>query len=223
MKRIVKNLEKKLAVWWLLLCGLLANLTAYGAALPNIQVVGLFKDTAIIRSQNKEAVLRTGMRNSDGVRLVSANSDVAIFEFRGQQYRHSLTEVTSFGVAPRADQVRIEATNGTYLLNGEINGRSQNFIVDTGATYVTLGTRQADELGIDYLHSGRVTQLHTANGTADAYLVMVDSVKVGDIEVKQVQAAVLPTFTADKVLLGASFLGNVSMVNQGQVMLLQKK
>lgn len=223
-------MRKKLAMYWIVVCTLLANLTAYGATTnltsPQIQVVGLFKDTAIIRQQNnRETVLRTGMMTGNGLKLVAANSDYALFEYRGQRIKHHLTDspILSFAQASLTQEVRIPASNGMYTMSGLVNGQAQNFILDTGASYVTLSTRHADQLGVNYLNSGKRIQLNTANGKADAYLVSLDKVTVGDIEVAHVQAAVMENLSSDKILLGMSFLGNVSMTHEGQVMLLQKK
>ncbi|MBI3561944.1 MAG: retroviral-like aspartic protease family protein [Gammaproteobacteria bacterium] len=191
---------------------------------PSIQVVGLFKDVAIIRQNNQQTVLRVGT-SRNGLRLIEASSERAVFEYQGHKISHSLSDspVLNFSGGGTSGEVRIVANNGSYQLSGSINGVGQEFILDTGATYVTLTAHQAQALGINYLHQGKHLQLRTANGVADAYLVTVDSVRVGDIQINQVQAAVLPNFNSDKILLGASFLNNVSLVSEGQVMLLQKK
>jgi aspartyl protease family protein len=222
-------MQKELAKYWLVVCTLLANLTAYGAiAAPQIKVVGLFKDTAIIRQQdNRETVLRTGMSTSNGLKLLSANSDYALFEYQGQRIKHQLTDSPVLSFAPAGasltQEVRIPASNGMYTMSGLINGKPQNFILDTGASYVTLSTHHADQLGVSYRDKGKHIQLNTANGRTDAYLINLDKVTVGDIEVANVQAAVMENLSSDKILLGMSFLGNVSMTHEGQVMLLQKK
>lgn len=221
-------MKQKLAVLWLMVCTLLAHLSAYAAPaapVPSIQVVGLFKNTAIIRQNNHQTVMRVGTRNSDGLQLLEADSDHAVFEFRGRRLAHSLSDspILSLAGSSSATEVRILANNGSYTMSGSINGHAEEFILDTGASYVTMSTVQADQLGLDYIHQGQRTQMHTANGMADAYLVTVASVKVGEIEVNQVQAAIMPGFRADKILLGVSFLNNVAMIHEGQVMLLQKK
>lgn len=222
-------MQKKLAMYWVVICILLANLTAYGATAlvsPQITVVGLFKDTAIIRQQNnQETLLRAGMSTASGIKLLSANSDFALFEYRGQRIKHHLADsvIISFAEASLNQEVRIPANNGMYTMSGMINGKAENFILDTGASYVTLSTRHADQLGVNYLNKGKLVQLNTANGKADAYLVTLDKVTVGNIEVANVQAAVMENLSSDKILLGMSFLGNVSMTHEGQVMLLQKK
>ena len=223
-------MQKKLAMYWVVICTLLANLAAYGApaalAGQQFQVVGLFKDTAIIRQKNQtETLLRAGMSTSSGLKLLSANSDYALFEYRGQRIKHHLTDspVLNFAQSSLTQEVRIPASNGMYTMSGLINGKSQDFILDTGASYVTLSTRHADQLGVNYLNNGKHIQLNTANGTAGAYLVTLDKVTVGNIEVANVQAAVMENLSTDKILLGMSFLGNVSMTHEGQVMLLQKK
>lgn len=221
-------MKRKLAMFWLIICGILAELTAYAAAAnaPVIQVVGLFKDTAIIRQDKRETLLRVGMNSGNGLKLIEANSEQAVFEYRGRRFTHALTDspVISIDSTPsRTQEVRLLANNGMYMMSGMVNGHYTDFVLDTGATYVTLGARQANQLGIDYLNTGKKVQLNTANGKADAWLVKLDKVQVGEVEVSQVVAAIMENMGTDKALLGMSFLSNVSMSNEGQVMLLQKK
>ena len=54
-----------------------------------------------------------------------------------------------------------------YRANGKINGKSIPFIIDTGATYVSLSKQQAEQLGIDYQQSTRTGKAETANGLVD--------------------------------------------------------
>lgn len=202
----------------------LISLPGYSAT-ASFQVIGLFKDTAIVRLQNRETVLRVGMPANQGLRLISASSEQAVFEYQGRRFQHGLSDspILARAASGASQEMRILPEHGMYILSGQINGYSQSFILDTGATYVTLSTRHADAMGINYLNQGRRTQLNTANGKADAYLVQLESVHAGNIEVKNVQAAILENLSTDKILLGMSFLNSVSMSNEGQVMLLQKK
>ena len=72
---------------------------------------------------------------------------------------------------------------GHYWVAGSVNGQTVQFLVDTGATSVALNDAHAKRLGIDYRVSGRPLQVNTASGVARGWRVMLDRVKVGDLEV----------------------------------------
>lgn len=92
---------------------------------------------------------------------------------------------------------------GHYVANGEINGRTVTFLLDTGATSVALSTRLARELG---LQRGPQIQLETANGVTVGFKTRLNSVRLGDIVVREVNAVFSDGMMDDTVLLGMSFL-----------------
>lgn len=92
---------------------------------------------------------------------------------------------------------------GHYVANGEINGRTVTFLLDTGATTVALSTRLARELD---LQRGPEIQLETANGVAVGFKTRLNSVRLGDIVVREVNAVFSDGMMDDTVLLGMSFL-----------------
>ena len=92
---------------------------------------------------------------------------------------------------------------GHYVANGEINGRTVTFLLDTGATSVALSTRLARELD---LQRGPEIQLETANGVAVGFKTRLNSVRLGDIVVREVSAVFSDGMMDDTVLLGMSFL-----------------
>ena len=98
-----------------------------------------------------------------------------------------------------------------------------DFLVDTGASAVALHSSVAQRLGIPYKLEGRKITVNTANGTTAAYELMLDRVQVGDISLSQVRGFVIEAGGPTKTLLGMSFLNQVNMENQGNVLLLQKK
>jgi aspartyl protease family protein len=102
---------------------------------------------------------------------------------------------------------------------GLINGRSTQLLVDTGATAVSISQIEADKLGLRYLNGRRlITQ--TANGAVPAYLIMLASVRIGEIEVREVEAIVIPG-QMSHVLLGNSFLNRFQMRRENEVMTLE--
>lgn len=111
---------------------------------------------------------------------------------------------------------------GHFLTAGAINGRAANFMVDTGATSVAIGQAEADRMGIDYKKSTRRGVAETANGRVPAYGVTLTSVRVGDVEVANVEAVVLPA-AMPHILLGNSFLTRFQMKRENDVLRLEKR
>ena len=95
------------------------------------------------------------------------------------------------------------------------------FLVDTGASMVALPGRDAERLGLDYRKGPRGI-IQTAGGNAIAYRVKLDRVKVGGIELTNVDGVVLEQ-GLDIALLGMSFLNRVQMQRDGQSMVLIRR
>lgn len=106
-----------------------------------------------------------------------------------------------------------------YVVTGEINGREVEFLVDTGATAVAVPGDVAERLG---LRRGPPVPTMTANGRVTTYLTRLDSVSIGDIELRDVEATIAPQMRGIEVLLGMSFLGRLDLIqSQGQLILRQ--
>ena len=195
------------------------------AAVTKITVVGLFKDTAIVVIDGTRRLLRSGDTSPEGVTLVSATSTEAVLEIGGEQKRYGLGgQIGGSYARPERQKVRIWPTpDRMYVVTGSINGFPVDFIVDTGATLVSLSGREAKRLGIDYRVVGTPGHSYTASGIAKIYLVDLDRVKIGEIELRNVQGAVHDGDFPPATLLGMSFLGRLEMRQDGQVLELQKK
>ena len=110
---------------------------------------------------------------------------------------------------------------GHFGGQGTINGRSVQFLVDTGATTVALSQREANRIGLDW-QRGKPGLTQTANGPVPVYAINLTSVRLGGVEIANVAAIVLPA-EMPMVLLGNSFLGRFSMRQDNDVMRLAKK
>jgi aspartyl protease family protein len=204
---------------------LLTMLAATATAITKVTVVGLFKDTAIVVIDGTRRLLRSGDTSPEGVTLVSADSKEAVLEIDGEQKRYGLGGQIG-GTYKKPDQVTVRiwpTPNRMYAVLGSINGYPVDFIVDTGATLVSLSGQQARRLGIDYRVVGTPSHSSTASGIARIYLVSLDRVKVGDIELRNVGGAVHDGDFPPATLLGMSFLSRLNMRQDGQVLELQTK
>jgi aspartyl protease family protein len=117
--------------------------------------------------------------------------------------------------------VLMAGAGGHFQTVGQINGKATAFVVDTGATKVSMGQSEAERLGVDY-KSGVRGLADTANGRVPVYAVTLNSVRVGDVEVANVEALVLPA-NLPNVLLGNSFLTRFQMKRENEVMRLEKR
>ncbi|HOM14766.1 MAG TPA: TIGR02281 family clan AA aspartic protease [Rubrivivax sp.] len=110
---------------------------------------------------------------------------------------------------------------GHFTAAGAINGRSVQFMVDTGATVVALSQAEAERIGLAWRDAPR-SVTHTANGAVPVHRVNLNSVRIGEVEVTQVDAVVVPA-QMPYVLLGNSFLGRFQMRRDNDLLHLQKR
>ncbi len=110
-----------------------------------------------------------------------------------------------------------------YMTVGNINGRSVRFLVDTGASAISMNTEQAKQLGIHYDKTGIPAGVSTASGFVKAYRVRLKSVSVGKITQTNVEAFVIDGNHPGPILLGMSFLGRLSVEHSGNAMTLIQK
>jgi aspartyl protease family protein len=205
------------------LCFLLPVFTVQAGA--DVRVVGLFSGRAVVQVDGRQHVLKAGQISPEGVKLVAADSESAVLEIDGREIEARLDgRVTARRRTATVKEVQVwRNTQGMYTTVGSINGLPVSFLVDTGATRVAMNADQARRLGIDYRVSGTPAQVTTASGVERAWGVMLDTVKVGDLELRNVGAVVLEGPQPQQTLLGMSYLGRLEMTNAGRLMTLRKK
>jgi aspartyl protease family protein len=194
-------------------------------AAMDVRVVGLFTDRAVLLIEGQQRLLKVGQSSPEGVRLLSASSESALLLIDGEEVSARLDGRVSAVKRPVADQeVQVwRNTTGMYTTVGSINGLPVSFLLDTGATQVAMNASQARRLGIDFHVIGTPAEVTTASGVERAWLVLLDSVKVGELEVRNVPAVVLEGAQPKVTLLGMSYLGRMEISNDGHLMTLRKK
>lgn len=111
--------------------------------------------------------------------------------------------------------------SGHFVTDGFINGRSVKFMVDTGASFVVIGRAEADRLGLNYKNSSEAPiQIRTANGVAKAYPIRLQRLRIGEVELQQVEAIVGPDIPY--ILLGNTFLSSFRMERSNDIMRLER-
>jgi aspartyl protease family protein len=198
-------------------------LFANAAFAADISVVGLFPDKAVLVVDGRPPkTYSVGNTIAEGIKLASVNQSSATVEMNGKRETIMLGEHVNRSASSGIASASLKADErGHFMAQGQINGGRAQMLVDTGATMVTLPATDAARLGIDYKR-GQISYLSTANGVIPAYRVKLDSVRVGDIELNQVDALVqesgLPV-----ILLGMSFLNRTTMRRDGESMTLTKR
>ena len=121
-----------------------------------------------------------------------------------------------------AREVRLKADpRGHFILDAAINDRPASFMADTGATLVVLTYEDAARLGLSPHSLDFSGFAQTANGVSRVAPVMLDRVRVDDIVVRDVAAAVAEKGALDTNLLGMSFLSRLkSFQMQGHELVL---
>lgn len=190
----------------------------------DVQLIGTFGDQAAVLSIDggEPKTVRAGQKFGP-VSVISVAKDRATVEIEGkrrtlQRGQHYTSKSAS---DDRQSAVLAADGRGHFHADGAINGGSMRFILDTGATSIALPAADAVRLGLDY-RKGRPGTIHTANGPAPAWRVKLDSVRVGGIELQNVDALVLEQ-GLDVALLGMSFLNRVEMFRSGDSMTLKRR
>ena len=208
-----------------LLCWLLASLASGPAYALEVSVVGLMQGKAtLVVNGGAPRTLSVGQATPEGIRLIAADSRTAIVEIAGQRQSLTLGErsavaATGLVAGPRSVTLYPDA-NGHFLTLGSVNQVPVRFMVDSGASQVILPAREAQRAGIDYSRGERGITM-TANGPVGVYRLTLRSVKIGELELKDVAAEVNEA-PMSEALLGMTFLGRVSMRRDGQQLTLSQ-
>ncbi|HZV54008.1 MAG TPA: TIGR02281 family clan AA aspartic protease [Rhodocyclaceae bacterium] len=198
---------------------------ACAAHATDVSLVGLYAGKAlVVIDGGRPFSIPVGVKTPDGVKLLSIEEGAAHFEIDGRKQRLGVGQhaVSTGNDSREAAAVSLTAdSNGHFSTVGTINGAPVRFLVDTGATLIAMGKTDASRANVDY-QKGQPAMSMTANGPARIWKVTLNSVRVGDVILNQVDAAVheqdLPI-----VLLGMSFLNRMEMKRDGQTMTLKKR
>jgi aspartyl protease family protein len=108
---------------------------------------------------------------------------------------------------------------GHYVANGKINGHTVEFLLDTGASDVSVPQSLAGPLGLE---PGQPITYHTANGNITAYLTRIRDLRLGNIELQNIQASINPNKGDDTILLGMSFLKHLEFTQRGDTLIIRQ-
>lgn len=205
--------------------GLLCLAVAPGAVVAaEVGLAGVFPGKALLTIDGgPPRIVPVGALTPEGVKVLGVDGETATLEVGG---RRRVLRVGQNVAAQRSDGAGQKAVlragpGGHFVSSGSINGGAVRFIVDTGASLISIGAADAARLGIDP-GRGRPGMAQTANGVTPVSLVRLDEVRIGDIVLKNIDAVVhgqnLPY-----VLLGNSFLNRTEMLREGDQMILKRR
>ena len=203
-------------------------LLAAAACGADVNLNGVLGNKAlVIIDGGKPRWLATGESTAEGIKLISVSGQSAVVEFGGK--RQTLTmgqseRLSSGNTAGSGAQSTVLTADGRghFVANGAINGVSVQFLVDTGASYISFSSTEAKRLGVDYLN-GQKSFSSTANGVVPVYRVKLDEVRVGNITLNNIDGMVHAGDNLPVVLLGNSFLNRMEMKRDGERMVLTKR
>jgi aspartyl protease family protein len=209
-----------------ILLGVSLTLCACAAGAQSVAMTGgMGRKALLVINGGQPKALAAGEAHQ-GVKVISVTPDQTVVEIAGQR------QTVALGGAPVSVGARSGGSGGTqivltagsgghFVTQGSINGRSTQFVVDTGATMVSMGSAEAKRLGIHF-ENGQRMQAHTANGVTTGYRISLGTVRIQDVEVHNVEAAVMP-MGMPYILLGNSFLSRFQMKQENGTMTLQRR
>jgi aspartyl protease family protein len=202
---------------------LVAALCAGAACAQTVSMGGSLGNNALLLIDGKPRNVAVGA-TVEGVRLVSVSGNEAVVDVKGKRVTLRLGDAQVNLGGRQSDgggrQIVLSAESGGHFFsNGTINGKTVRFVVDTGATNVSMSAEDADRIGLDY-KNGQRGMSRTANGVVPVYRTNLTSVRVGDVVVYNVDATVVPG-QMPYVLLGNSFLTRFQMRRDNDKMTLE--
>lgn len=202
---------------------MLSLVTGVAAQATDVKAIALFSNKALLQVGDKQKVVSAG-ETFEGVLLQSATGRGAVVVIDGETIKLGLNQAIAgnFKKRERTSLKILPDGGGMYYVNGTINGHSTNFLVDTGATYVTLSGSKARALNIDF-KSGLRGSANTASAVVPVWQVMLNSVSIGGIKLTNVTATVIEGSRPSEVLLGNSFLRHTDIQQADSVLEISKR
>lgn len=140
-------------------------------------------------------------------------------EVLDEQYNPNSKPIVSLSSSGQAEVILKQNRHGHYVTQGTINESSVTFLLDTGATQVSIPAHIADEL---QLESFGHYPVQTANGTVTVYQTKIDQLSIGNIFLYNVAAHINPAMKSNEILLGMSALKKVEFSQIGKKLTLRE-
>jgi len=203
----------------------LLALFSLAASAQTVTMSGSMGDKALLIINGTPRTVAAG-GSFQNVKVLSVAPGEAVIEMDGKRSTVQLGGAPvnlgrASGEGTGSTIVLTAGSGGHFITGGSINGKAVRFMVDTGATMVAMSTADAERIGLKY-KNGQMGYANTANGQIPVWHVNLDVVRVGDVQVYNVDAMVGP-MPMSNILLGNSFLTRFQMKRENDVMTLERR
>jgi aspartyl protease family protein len=210
----------------LLLAAALACALPLGALAQTVSLAGVLGSKALLIVDGSAPKGVAPGETFQQVKVISVERDAATVEIAGKRLLlrmgDSPASVGARGGAAGGNKIVLTGdSRGHFFSQGSINGHLMQFMVDTGATAVAFSVAEAERMRLDY-KAGQAGLVGTANGTTQGWRIKLRSMRVGEVEVSDVDAIVIPS-AMPYALLGNSFLSRFQMTRNNDQMVLERR
>lgn len=180
---------------------------------PEIQLQGMFDQSVRVTWRGQSLVLKQGELHDSGLMLNSTSDSSALISYQGENFvvRSSKTARKIYSSSGYAKVYINKDEFQEFHSDAHVNGRAVKVRVDDQFDLVALNEHTAQQLGLEYRKAGSLNQAITAKGIVKSYNIVIDSIVIGDLEVKRVKAVVLEGKLPSEMVLGQAFLGMTDM------------
>lgn len=147
---------------------------------------------------------------------------ILVFVFQNElddQYNPNSAPESSLSDSGYAEVKLQQNRQGHYVTSGIIDGTPVVFLLDTGASNVSIPERVANRIG---LVRGRAGRAQTANGSITVYETRIEELSIGNILLYNVRASINPHMESDEILLGMSALKQLEFRQLGKQLILRE-
>ena len=197
------------------------SVSAWGA---DVGLAGVFSGKALLTIDGgAPRVVPVGTKTGEGVSVIAVDGETATVEVDGKRrvLRVGQNVAVQRSESGPASVTLTADVRGHFFTTGNVNGFPVKFLVDTGASLISIGAGDARRMGIDPT-KGKPGITDTANGQVRVWRVKLNTVRVGDVVLNNVDAAVHES-DMNIALLGMSFLNRMEMQRNGDTMTLIKR
>ena len=131
--------------------------------------------------------------------------------------QHVETHVTKIGDLEKQIIILERNLYHSYVVSGTLNKSKVTFLVDTGATHVTVPDHIAKKLNLNYV---RKAIAHTANGKVTIYKTIIPEITIGNIKFRNIAGNISPGLEMDEILLGMSALKKLTIIQKNNKLFL---
>lgn len=212
-----------LRVAWAAAAGALCTPLALAQA---VSLSGMLGSKALLVVDGSEPKGVAPGESFKGVRVISTQGNSAVLEVASQRQTLRVGDSpVSVGrpiVPGQGSRIVLSAdAQGHFFTQGLVNARPVQFMVDTGATTIGMSVSDADRIGLQY-KQGQQVQVSTANGVVPGWKIRLSSVRLNDVEVRDIEAVITP-IAMPFVLLGNSYLTRFQMTRNNEQLVLEKR